>query len=328
MKTVIKLLILILQVYHLQAGNQPQQYDVVVVGSGPAGYAAAFTTASKGYSTLIVQGEAPRGYLNFQRGLKNYPGITNKSGAEVMAVLEEQLVSKGASLSKEKIVRCNFDQYPFLLETSSGGKLEARAVILATGTVNRLLNVPGSDKYLNHGLYYKLDPNNPFWKGEHVAVVGSGEDAVSKALRLAQKASQVSLLVRGTYLHVPKETLETVLATKNITVFYNTTIDSIDGDGKKMSKVHISTRGEQKELKTALLLAAIGRVGNSELFSNSITCDEEGYVLLPGRTQETNIPGVFAAGAVADRVYNQGFTSAAFGMMAGYDVHRYFKNKK
>jgi thioredoxin reductase (NADPH) len=274
---------------------------VAILGSGPAGLSAALVCGRKGIDTHIFLGDNPGGPLSAKKaGLSNWPG-----GAKqilLMPTLMEQLDLSNVTMHADTIVKVDFSSSPFLLETKTGKTISARIVVIATGASMRSFEVPGHQ-------FTKNSPKNP----EIVAVVGGGDDAANKALKAAQSAKQVHLIVRGSQL----AKAEKIANTPNIHVHFRSEVKEVLGKGKKMTGLYLA---DGKELAATELIFAVGMQPSTELFAGQLSMDDEGYILLEGRTQQTSVQGIFAAGAVSEKQFLQAITSAGDGTKAGLGV--------
>lgn len=277
-----------------------QVIPVAVIGSGPAGLSAALVTGRNGLETHIFLGDTPGGPLSVQSDLSNWPGSIKE--APLIPRLMEQLQLSVVTMHSDSVVKADLSSQPFTLQTASGKTYLAKTVVIATGSVSSKLQMPGADRYLKKGNSKDV-----------VAIVGGGDDAANKALKAASTARKVHVLVRGNKL----AKVEKIAAIENIEVYYQSEIHEIIGDGKKMTELILNNG---KHLNASDVMLAVGTQPNTRMFEADLAVDEGGYILLEGRTQETNIPGVFAAGGVCDKKYRQAIISAGDGSKAGLDA--------
>ncbi|MDN3506732.1 MAG: FAD-dependent oxidoreductase [Simkaniaceae bacterium] len=293
---------LLLQV-HLFSG---QVIPIAVVGSGPAGLSAALVTGRSGYETHLFLGGQPGGPLSSKAKINNWPGSVKE--APIVPRLMDQLDLPMVTMHSDSIVKADLSSHPFTLQTESGKTYQAQTVIITTGSVSTKLQVAGADRYL------KKDNAQ-----DVVAIVGGGDDAANKALKAANMAKKVYILVRGNKL----AKAEKIAARENIQVLYQTEIQEIVGNGKKMTGL-ILKNGQH--LSASDVMMAVGVEPNTRVFEKDLALDENGIILLEGRTQKTSIPGVFAAGGVTDRRYQKAITSAGDGTKAGLDAIEFLRN--
>jgi thioredoxin reductase (NADPH) len=308
--------------YYAQADDQ--LYDMVVVGSGPAGCAAALYGARASMSTLVITGDTIGGQLIGSHEVENWPGIIKKSGAEIMEDLHAQVQSFGAAFLYDAVVDIDVSQQPFLLTTRENGIIHARSVILATGSTPKLLNVPGEDLYWGNGVSSCAVCDCFLFKNKEVIVVGGGDSAIEEALQLAGYATHVTLVVRGPALRAAPHGQEKLKEySDKISMRYNSVITEIVGDDEQgvtgvMMRDVIT--GQESFFATDGVFLAIGHTPNTQFFGQVITLDATGHVSLAGRSQATNIPGVFVAGDVADNRFKQAAKAAGDGVQAALEA--------
>ena len=330
-RTSMKLVFLIL-VFSATVFAQPLEMldnvvPVAVIGSGPAGLSAALVTGKDKVHTVVFQGARPGGPLNAQTCMGNWPGSVKGKGRDVMARLFEQVQKVKVVLSNKSIVDVDFSEWPFLLKTDDGEIIHALSVVVAAGATPRYLKVSGEERFLNSGIETSLySPDAVKLAGKRVAVVGGGIDAVKKAKIVAKQAGEVFLLVRGPQLQKPRWVKK--IAAKvgdKVKIIYNTRIEAVVGDETGLTAVDVSSEGKRYRLNIDALILALGIEPNTSLFADYLACDEQGFLLLEGRTQKTNIAGVVAAGTVVDGRYRQAAISSGDGMKAGYDVLEFLR---
>lgn len=284
-----------------------QVIPVAVIGSGPAGLSAALVTGRKGFETHVFLGSIPGGPLSAKARINNWPGAIKE--APLVPRLMEQLDLPAVTMHADSVVRADLSSQPFSLHTASGKTYLAKTVVIATGSVSTKLQMPGADHYL------KKDNG-----ADVVAIVGGGDDAANKALKAAGTAKKVYVLVRGSRL----AKAEKISARENIEVLYKSEIQEILGDGKKMTGLLLKSG---MQLTASNVILAVGVEPNTRMFEADLAIDEDGYILLEGRTQKTSVPGIFAAGGVCDKKYRQAITSAGDGTKAGYDAVEFMRNQ-
>lgn len=300
-------------------------HDVVIIGSGPAGYTAAIYTARANLKPVLYSGMQPGGQLTITTEVENYPGYKDGvQGPQMMKDFEEQARRMGADLRWGSITKVDFSVRPFKLEVDEDHWIGAKAVIIATGASAKWLGLPSEERLNGFGVSACAVCDGFFFKGKEVAVVGAGDTAAEEALYLANICSQVHMLVRRDEMRASKIMQERVLRTPNIKIYWNTETEEILGD-KKVEAVRVvnNKTQERTEIPVSAFFVAIGHEPNSGLFKEYLVTDEHGYIInRPGSTH-TNIEGVFACGDVQDKIYRQAITAAGSGCMAALDAERY-----
>lgn len=306
------------------------QYDnlipVAIIGSGPAGLSAAQSSCKRGYHTVVFQGPIPRGSLNFNSVMKDWPGLIGATGKAIMQAIEEEAVRRGAKLSQKSITFVDVAQWPFTLTSSDGERYRALSVIIATGSSPRTLDAPGVTDYLDKGVFLEISKKNNIYEGKRVAIVGGSDDAIKKANKaLMLGAKEVIVLVRGKELKGSKEDIDKLLKKPEVTAEYQTEVTAVIGDTHSLQQIEITSQGRKKLLPCNIMVVAIGIFPSSDLVKDQVKRDLEGHIELKPFTHETSTSGIFAAGTVADPIYKKGFTAASQGFMAGYDSTDFLK---
>jgi thioredoxin reductase (NADPH) len=307
---------------------------VLIVGSGPAGLTAAIYSARAQLRPIVIEGEPssttdqPGGQLMLTTDVENFPGFPEAiSGPDLMMKMRDQAARFGADLRVEKVHKLDTTTRPF--RAWLGGDVEpsitADAVILATGARTLMLNVPGEERYLSHGLSTCATCDGFFFRGQDIAVIGGGDSALEEALFLTRFASSVTVIHRRDSLRASKIMQERAFAHEKIRFEWNTQVTEIIGDDKVMGiKVRDTVSDEERVLLVTGVFVAIGHVPNTTLVTNQVDLEHNGYV----RTTMgsfTNIDGLFAAGDVQDDVYRQAVTSAGSGCIAAIDAERWLE---
>jgi thioredoxin reductase (NADPH) len=307
---------------------------VLVVGSGPAGLTAAIYSARAQLRPIVIEGEPssttdqPGGQLMLTTDVENFPGFPEAiSGPDLMMKMREQAIRFGADLRVEKVHKLDTTQRPF--RAWLGGDVEpsitADAVILATGARSLMLNVPGEERYLSHGLSTCATCDGFFFRGQDIAVIGGGDSALEEALFLTRFASTVTVIHRRDSLRASKIMQERAFAHEKIRFEWNTQVTEVFGDDKVMGlKVRDTNTDDERVLLVTGVFVAIGHVPNTTLVTDQVDLEHNGYV----RTTMgsfTNIDGLFAAGDVQDDVYRQAVTSAGSGCIAAIDAERWLE---
>jgi thioredoxin reductase (NADPH) len=302
---------------------------LIIIGAGPAGYTAAIYAARAELNPILFSGPQSGGQLMQTTLVENFPGFPDGVyGSELMEErMRKQAEKFGTKIIAENITAVDFSSQPFKLTSSSGTEYQAASVIIAIGASAIWLNVPGEEQYKGKGVSVCATCDGFFFKGKTVAVVGGGDVAMEEALDLAKFASKVTVLVRSDKLKASLAMQEKAKTELKIDFVWNVSVQEVLGDGNKVTGVKVlnSQTNEIIEMNFDGIFPAIGHKPNTEMFKGQIDLDERGYIILKNRTTETNIPGVFAAGDVADSRYRQAITSAGTGCMAAIDAERWLK---
>jgi thioredoxin reductase (NADPH) len=303
----------------------PELYDLVIVGSGPAGYTAAIYAARANLRTLVLQGEETGGQLMITSDVENYPGFeAGILGPDMMEKFEAQARRFGAEMIARNVVRVDFSRQPFQLWTDNA-QYAARAVVVATGASAKWLGLPGEQRLQGRGVSGCATCDGPFFRNKVVAVVGGGDTAMEEALFLTKYASHVHLLHRRDTFRASKIMRQRVLSHDKITVHYNTAVQEVLGDGAVEGVVlrDVNT-GATETLPVQGFFVAIGHQPNTGIFRGVLAMDAVGY-LIPSEHTMSSVPGVFLAGDVADHRYRQAVTAAGDGCRAAIDAERWLE---
>ena len=309
---------------------------VLIIGSGPAGLPAAIYAARAQLSPIVIEGEPsstsdqPGGQLMLTTDVENYPGFPESvTGPELMMKMREQAVRFGADLRVDKVHKLDASARPFRawLTGDEEASLTADAVILATGARSLMMNVPGEERLLSHGLSTCATCDGFFFRGQDIAVVGGGDSALEEALFLTRFASSVTLIHRRDALRASKIMQERAFSNEKIRFAWNTQVVEILGDDKVTGlKVRDTLTNEDRVLAVTGVFVAIGHVPNTTLVTGQVDLHTNGYVRT-GLGSFTNVEGLFAAGDVQDDVYRQAVTSAGSGCIAAIDAERWLETK-
>lgn len=299
-------------------------YDIIILGSGPAGCTAALYTARAGFKPLVLEGLQPGGQLTQTTDIENFPGFEKGiNGFELVTTMKAQAERFGAVFEMDECTGADFSGEIKKLETMVNGTLEARAVILATGASAKWLGLPNEQRLMGHGVSGCATCDGAFFRGQEVAVAGGGDTACEDALFLAKLCSKVTLIHRRDALRASKVMADRVLATPNIEMAWNSTVaDVLDTEGSVSAVVLRDTQtGAERTLPISALFVAIGHTPNSAFLKGAVELDEQGYI----RTQgvKTSATGVFAAGDAQDPAYKQAIIAAGSGAMAALEAERY-----
>lgn len=305
-------------------------HNVIIIGSGPAGYTAALYAARADLAPLVFAGFQPGGQLTITTEVENYPGFPDGlMGPEMMELFQKQAERFGAKVEFADVTAVDLEQRPFKVSVGDR-EYFARTIIVATGAQAKWLGLESEVTFGGYGVSACATCDGFFFRGKTVAVVGGGDTAMEEANYLTRHAAKVYLIHRRDQFRASKIMQERVLANEKIEVIYNTAVEEIYGDTQPIKKVRgvrlaDTMTGETRNLELDGVFIAIGHKPTSELFVGKLDMDEVGYIKpLPG-TSKTNIPGVFVAGDVADSVYRQAVTAAGTGCMAAIDAERYLE---
>lgn len=304
---------------------------VIIIGSGPAGLTAALYTARANMSPLVLEGMQPGGQLTITTEVENYPGFEHGiQGPELMDIMRKQAIRVGAECQFKEATEVDFSKRPFTIK-SYDEVFTADTVIIATGASAKLLGIPSEGEYMGHGVSACATCDGFFFKNQKVLIVGGGDTAMEEANYLTHHASEVVLIHRREAFRSSKIMAEKTQKNPKISMMLNKVVKEVlgteEGGRKQMIGVLLedTVTKEVIEVKADGLFVAIGHQPNTKLFKGVLDMDEVGYLkVTPGSTY-TNIPGVFAAGDVADKTYRQAISAAGSGCMAAIDAERWLE---
>lgn len=301
----------------------------LIIGSGPAGYTAGIYTSRANLSPVMVEGIQPGGQLVQTTDIENFPGYPEGIlGPEMMEQFRAQALRFGLRILSGEVTDVDFSTRPFKAYVN-GGKDEiiADTVIISTGASARYLGLPDEEKYRGLGVSACATCDGFFFRKRPVAVVGGGDTACEEALYLATLASKVYMIVRKDYLRASKYMQARVAANEKIEVLYNTQTEGLFGQDAVEGAHLVRNKGTENEERFDIAIdgffLGIGHKPNTEVFAGKIELDEAGYIVTEGHSMATNVPGVFAAGDVADPVYQQAVSAAGMGCRAALDAERF-----
>jgi thioredoxin reductase (NADPH) len=306
------------------SSRHPEVHDVIVVGSGPAGYTAAIYAARAQLKPLVFEGIQYGGALMTTTEVENYPGFRDSiTGPELMDQMREQALRFGADLRMEDVDEVSLDG-PVKTVTVGDQTYHARAVILAMGAAARHLGVPGEDKLLGMGVSTCATCDGFFFRDQDIAVVGGGDSAMEEATFLTRFARSVTLIHRRDEFRASKIMLERARDNDKIAFMTNTQVVEVEGDNRVTGvRLRNSETGEESTLAVTGVFVAIGHDPRSELVRGQVDLDSDGYVLVRDGTTSTSVEGVFAAGDLVDHTYRQAITAAGTGCSASIDAERW-----
>ncbi len=303
----------------------------LIIGSGPAGYTAAIYTSRANLSPVVYEGNQPGGQLTTTSVVENYPGYADGiNGQEMMEDLRKQALRFGADIRSGRVSSVNFSQRPFEVTIDADKKLYAETVIICTGAAPRYLGLADEKKYLGMGVSTCATCDGFFYRNRVIAVVGGGDTACEEALYLSSIAKKVYLIVRKNYLRASKVMQDRVFSNDKIEVLFNTNTLGLFGEEFLEGAHLVEYMGEPDERKYDIAIdgffLAIGHQPNTGIFKGQVELDEAGYIKTHGNSTATNVKGVFAAGDVADPVYQQAIIAAGSGAKAAKDVELFLIN--
>ena len=306
-----------------------EKLNVLIIGSGPAGYTAAIYASRANLNPVLYQGIQPGGQLTITTEVENYPGYADGvQGPEMMVDFEKQAKRMGADIRYGVATKVDFSSLPFKVEIDEEKWVEANAVIISTGASAKWLGLESEQRLNGYGVSACAVCDGFFFRGKEVAIVGAGDTAAEEALYLSKLCTTVHMLIRKDQMRASKVMQDRVIKAPNIKVYWNTEAEEILGD-KTVNGIRVKNNktGEIKDIPVSGFFVAIGHRPNSEIFKSFIDMDDAGYIkTIPG-TSKTNIEGVFAAGDVQDKVYRQAVTAAGSGCIAALDAERYLSAK-
>ena len=302
----------------------------LIVGSGPAGYTAAIYAGRANLSPVEYCGIQTGGQLTQTTVVENFPGYPEGvDGNQMMMDLREQASRFGADLRDGSITKVDFSQRPFHVTDERGNEIEAQTVIIATGASAKYLGLADEEKYRGQGVSACATCDGFFYRKRTVAVVGGGDTACEEAMYLAGLAKKVYMIVRKPYLRAAEIMQQRVKEKENIEILFETNTVGLFGENGVEGAHLVRHRGEANEEAFDIAIdgffLAIGHKPNTDLFKEYIDLDEQGFIKVVPGTATTNVPGVFAAGDVADPVYRQGIVAAGSGAKAAIEADRFLQ---
>ena len=305
--------------------------QVLIIGSGPAGYTAAIYAARAMLKPTIVQGLQPGGQLTITTEVENYPGFGDViQGPWLMEQMEQQAKNVGTNIVNDMITKVDFSSKPFTAESESGTTYTADTVIISTGAQARWLGLPSEQRFQGYGVSSCATCDGFFFKEKEVAVIGGGNSAVEEALFLTNFASKVYLVHRRDALRSEKILQERLFKNKKISIIWNSELAEITGEENPTNVTGIKLKstidGSMTDLKVDGVFIAIGHDPATQIFKSQINMDEEGYIITEPDSTLTNIDGVYAAGDVRDKTYRQAVTAAGMGCMAALEAEKYISS--
>jgi len=305
-----------------------EKIKCLIAGSGPAGYTAAIYTARANLSPVLYEGMQAGGQLTTTTTIENFPGYPDGiDGFTLMEQMKQQALKFGTDVRRGVITSCDLSHRPYKVTIDGEKEIETETLVICTGATAKYLGLPDEQKYMGKGVSACATCDGFFYRKKTVAVVGGGDSACEEALYLAGLASKVYLIVRKDHLRASRILQNRVSNHPKIEIHFNTNTLSLFGkdllEGARLVKYRGETREKRFDLAIDGFFLAIGHRPNSEVFKPFVPTDGTGYILTQAGTSRTVLPGVFAAGDVADSNYRQAVTAAGSGCMAGIEVERY-----
>ena len=305
--------------------DRVDERNVIIIGSGPAGYTAALYAARANLRPLVLKGIEAGGQLMLTTDVENYPGFPEGIlGPELMEVMEKQAARFDAEMLHQAATRVDLSERPFRV-WSGDQEWRARALIIATGAKARMLGVPGEEQLLGHGVSTCATCDGFFFRGQDLAVVGGGDSAMEEALFLTRFANKVTVIHRRDELRASKIMQDRAFGNEKVDFAWNSVVEEVLGNGSvKAVRIRNIDTDERRDLEVGGMFVAIGHIPNTSVFEDQLET-ENGYILVREPTTATSVEGVFAAGDVVDHIYRQAVTAAGMGCKAAIDAERFLE---
>ncbi|MFZ4540829.1 MAG: thioredoxin-disulfide reductase [Rickettsiales bacterium] len=305
--------------------------SVLIIGSGAAGCTAAIYAARANLKPLMVRGMQPGGQLTITTEVENYPGFAHAiQGPWLMEQMEAQAAHVGTEIVSDLIASIDLSKRPFIAKGESGDTYVAETVVIATGASARWLGIPSEQKFQNFGVSACATCDGFFFKKKDVVVLGGGNSAVEEALFLSKICNSVTLIHRRDTLRAEKIGQDRLFATPNIKVIWDSVVEEFVGDDNPPSLTGVRIKNSKTGVESVVpchgAFVAIGHNPNTSLFEGQLAMDNDRYLTVKPGTTQTNIPGVFAAGDVQDKIYRQAVTAAGTGCMAALEAQKFLEH--
>ncbi|MFZ4110084.1 MAG: thioredoxin-disulfide reductase [Polymorphobacter sp.] len=311
--------------------SEPRSTQVLIIGSGPAGYTAAVYAARAALDPVLIEGLQPGGQLTITTEVENWPGDVTVQGPDLMVRMAEQARHVGAEIVSDIVTHVDTARRPFVVTCDSGAVWHAETLIICTGAQARWLGIAGETKFRGFGVSACATCDGFFFRNKVVTVVGGGNTAVEEAMFLTNFASRVHLVHRRGDLRADKTNQARLFANPKVEMHWNAEIADVAGTEAPLTVTGVVLRdtetGETRPLACDGLFIAIGHVPATQLFEGTLAMDDEGYLLTAPDSTATSVPGIFAAGDVKDKLYRQAVTAAGMGCMAALEAERFIAHR-
>jgi thioredoxin reductase (NADPH) len=305
------------------AAPRPDVENVIIIGSGPAGWSAAIYTARADLRPLLITGNEMGGQIALTTDVENFPGFDAITGPELVERMQKQSERFGTEVLIDYVTEIDVDASPFTVKTASGRVFQTKAIIAATGASPRRMGVPDEERLTGRGVSYCATCDGFFFRGKDIVVVGGGDSALQESLFLTKFASKVRVIHRRDQLRAGATLQRRARENPKIEFVWNSVVESVNGANKVESiTVKNVVTGEVQEMATDGVFVYIGHLPNNQLFRDKLAMDEEGY-LITDKLMRTSVPGIFAAGEIQDHRFKQAATSAGQGVAAAMEVEKY-----
>ncbi len=315
-----------------ETGQSTRHAEILIIGSGPAGWTAAVYAARSMRDTLVVAGMQPGGQLTITTDVENYPGFAEIQGPDLMVKMQEHALKMGAQMAEDHIASVDFESRPFRAVGESGTVYTGDAIVISTGAQARWLGLPSEEKFQGFGVSACATCDGFFYRGKDVMVIGGGNTAVEEALFLTNFASKVTVVHRRDSLRAEKILQHRLLNHPKVEMVWDTVLEEVIGDenplGVTGARLKNIKTGETSEVPVHGIFIAIGHAPATELFTGKLDMHKNGYLITAPDSTATNIPGVFAAGDVTDETYRQAVTAAGMGCMAALEAEKFLEEAK
>jgi thioredoxin reductase (NADPH) len=306
--------------------------NVLIIGSGPAGYTAAIYASRSGLNPTLISGLEPGGQLTITTDVENYPGFENPiQGPWLMEQMKKQAATFGTEIINDYVKNVDFNKFPFVVETEKE-VFHSYSVVIATGAKAKWLNIDGEKEFMGLGVSACATCDGFFFKNKAVAVAGGGNTAVEEALFLSNLCKKVFIIHRRDKFRAEKILQDRLMKKDNIEILWNQEVKKVIGDRENRCISSIEVFNNKNKTKTEMKIdgffVAIGHAPATTLFKTKIEMDDEGYIITSPDSTKTNVDGVFAAGDVTDKIYRQAVTAAGMGCMSAIEAESFLNSKK
>ena len=306
--------------------------NVLIIGSGPAGYTAAIYASRSGLNPTLISGLEPGGQLTITTDVENYPGFENPiQGPWLMEQMKKQAATFGTEIINDYVKNVDFNKFPFVVETEKE-VFHSYSIVIATGAKAKWLNIDGEKEFMGLGVSACATCDGFFFKNKTVAVAGGGNTAVEEALFLSNLCKKVFIIHRRDKFRAEKILQDRLLKKDNIEILWNQEVKKVIGDKENRCISGIEVFNNKNKTKTEMKIdgffVAIGHAPATTLFKTKIEMDDEGYIITSPDSTKTNVDGVFAAGDVTDKIYRQAVTAAGMGCMSAIEAESFLNSKK